>query len=112
MNRISLPHHRLEVYRLALDLVRLVASIRIGDAKCREEARKSAASAARNIAEGAGRWSAADKSRVYAIARGECVECIASVEIAGALGQCAIEDVARVTELGGRVSAMLSRLVH
>ncbi len=107
----SLPHHSLVAYKLALEYVRLVASIRITGAKQREQARGAAASCARNCAEGAGRHSAADKSRVFAIARGECVESIASVEIAEALGECSARDLARVHELGGRLSAVLSRLV-
>lgn len=36
-------------------------------------------------AEGAGRWSAADESRVYAIGRGERCEAVSGVEIAEAL---------------------------
>jgi four helix bundle protein len=92
--------------------VRLVAGVRIGDAAQREQARKSAASAARNIAEAAGRWSRADKSRVYAIARGEVCEACAAVEIAEALGACSAEDAASVQALGKRVSDMLSRLVR
>jgi four helix bundle protein len=107
---VSLPHHRLHVWQLALELVRLVRSVEIGDADNRAQAREAASSCARNIAEGAGRQSRRDKARVYGIARGEAVECVAAVEIAGALGACAAADVARVVTLGGRVSAMLSRL--
>lgn len=109
--KVSLPHHRLDVYGLALEFVRLIHSIRIGTAKDRSQAREASASCARNIAEASGRPSAADRSRVFGIARGECIEAIASVEIAEAAGQCAPSDVARVLALGGRVSAMLSRLI-
>jgi four helix bundle protein len=35
----------------------------------------------RNIAEGAGRWSAADCSKHYKIARGEAMECAASLDV-------------------------------
>jgi four helix bundle protein len=80
------------------------------DAEDRKQARDAAASCARNVAEGAGRVSRRDKARVYAIARGECGECIASVEIAGAKGACATRDVGAVVELGSRLSAMLYRL--
>src|SRR5262245_63088139 len=82
-----LPHHKLIAYQLALELVKLVARIRISDAQLRQQARKSATSAALNSAEGAARQTVADKSRAYAIALAECCEASAAVEIAGALGR-------------------------
>ena len=85
----QLPHHKLIAYQLALELVKLVARTRIGEAQLRAQARKSAISAALNTAEGAARQTLADKSRAYAIALAECCECCAAVEIAGALGACA-----------------------
>ena len=111
MNRTSLPHRRLHVYQLSLELVRLVRNTQIGDADSRGQARKSAASAARNIGEAAGRPSSADRSRIFGIARGEAVEVMACVEVANALGQCTDADMNTVCELAGRVSAMLSRLI-
>ena len=110
MHPPSLPHHRLEVWQLALELVRLVHQIRISDAEDRQQARKAASSCARNIAEGAARRSRADKARVYAIARGECGEAVASVELSGVKGSTPEADVQRVVALGSRVSAMLYRL--
>ncbi len=106
----SLPHHRLQAWHLALELVSLVQRVRIGDAEDRKQARAAAGACARNTAEGAGRTSRADKARVYGIARGECGECVASIEIAGAKGACAAADVAAVVALGSRLSAMLYRL--
>ena len=106
----SLPHHRLQAWHVALELVRLVQAIRIGDAEDRSQARKAASARARNVAEGAARTSRADKARIYGIARGECGECVASLELAGAKGACAAADVAAVLELGARLSAMLYRL--
>lgn len=42
---------------------------------------RAAESVIRNIAEGAGRWSAADWSKHYKIARGEAMECAASLDV-------------------------------
>jgi len=106
------PHHRLIAYQLALELVKLVARTRISDAQLRQQARKSAASAALNTAEGAARQKLADKARAYAIALAECCEACAAVEIAGALGACAAADVQAVLALGVRLKNVLSRLVH
>lgn len=107
-----LPHHKLIAYQLALQLVKLVGSTRIRDTQLRQQARKSAASAALNAAEGAARQSLADKSRAYAIALAECCETCAAVEIAGALGACSAEDVRTVLALGVRLKNVLSRLVR
>jgi four helix bundle protein len=108
----SLPHHRLIAYQLALELVKLIGSIRIGESQLRQQARKSAASAALNTAEGAARQSLADKSRAYAIALAECCEACAAVEIAGALGACRAEHVQQVLALAVRLKNVLSRLVR
>ena len=106
----SLPHHKLIAYQLALALVQRVARVRI--AQLRQQARKSAASAALNAAEGAARQTVADKSRVFAIALAECCEACAAVEIAGALGACSPADVDAVLALGVRLKDVLSRLIR
>lgn len=108
----SFPHHRLVAYQLALELVKLLAGTRIANAQLRQQARKSAASAALNAAEGAARQTIADKARAYAIALAECCEACAAVEIAGALGACRAADVQAVLTLGVRVKNVLSRLVR
>jgi len=108
----SFPHHRLDAYGLALALAKLVANTRITDPQLRQQARRSAASAALNTAEGAARQTPADKSRVFAIALAECCECCAAVEIAAALGACSAADEQAVLTLGVRVKNMLSRLVR
>lgn len=108
----KLPHHTLIGYELCLQLVRLVSSIRIGDAQLRQQARKSAASAALNAAEGAARESGGDKRRSYGIASGEACEACAAVEIAGALGACAPNDVQAVLALVLRIRRVFSPLVR
>ena len=108
----SLPHHKLIAYQLALALVQRVARVRIGNAQLRQQARKSAASAALNTAEGAARQTIADKSRAFAIALAECCEACAAVEIAGALGACSAADVDAVLALGVRLKDVLSRLIR
>jgi four helix bundle protein len=111
MNEQSLPHHKLVAYQIALDLLRRVHSTPIRDAEQREQARKSAKSAARNIAEAAGRWSRADKARVYAIARGEVCEACAAVEIAAAIGCASRDDVTAVNAVRKRLSDILGKLI-
>src|SRR5258706_10901233 len=107
-----LPHHKLIAFQLAFELAQLIGRTRISDAKLREQARKSAASAALNIAEGAAKRSRAEKSRVYDIARAEACEAAAAVEIAEALDACASEDVRAIVALACRVNNVLSRLIR
>ena len=108
----GLPHHKLIAYQLALELVKLVARVRISDAQLRQQARKSAASAALNAAEGAARQTLADKARAYAIAHAECCEACAAVEIASALGACSPADAQAMLALGVRLKNVLSRLTR
>ena len=111
-NSATLPHHRLFAYQLCLQLVQLVVKTRISNAQLRAQARKSAASAALNCAEGAARQTRADKARAYAIALCECCEACAAVEIAGALGACSAADVRAVVALGTHAKNVLNRLAR
>jgi four helix bundle protein len=108
----SFPHSSLLGYQLALELVKLVARTRIADAQLRQQARKSAASAALNTAEGAARQTLADKARAYSIAFAECCECCAAIEIATALGAVSPADETAVRTLGLRLKNVLSRLAR
>ena len=97
--------------QLALALIEQFGRMRIADARCREHARKSLTSCALNLAEGAGRRSRADKSRVYSIALGELCEAAAAIEIdarlrgrAGELGEFLAAAV--------RLKNVISRLIH
>jgi len=108
----SLPHHRLHVYRKSLDLLAAVRTAQVRDAKLRDEALRAAKSVCLNIAEGSGRVTRADKARAYAIARGECVECVAAVEIAGSAGDTSADAVETVVWLGNALYLMLGGLVR
>src|SRR5512142_3098055 len=108
----SLPHHRLVVYRKALELLAAVRAAQITDAKLRDEALRAAKGTCLNIAEAAGRVTRVDKARVYAIARGECVECVAAVEIAVAAGDANAESLSTVVSCGNEVCLMLGGLIR
>ena len=108
---LSLPHHRLVVYRKALELLAAVRAAQVTDAKLRDEALRAAKGTCLNIAEAAGRVTRADKARAYAIARGECVECVAAVEIAVAAGDAIAEFLPTVVSCGNEVYLMLGGLI-
>ena len=107
-----LPHHKLIAYTVARDLLLAVRGAAIRDAKLRDEALRSAKSAALNCAEGAGRVSRADKARAFTIARGEAVEAAAAVEIAVLCGEARPAPAREVARLADRVVALLTGLVR
>ena len=113
MNHSSLlPHHRLKAYAAVCALLEAVRDARIRDAKLREQALRAAGSACLNVAEAAGRASAADKKRVFAIGRGEVVEAIAAVEVAVHGGLAHAPALPAVLEAGNRAYAFLSGLLR
>jgi four helix bundle protein len=82
-----LTFQRLEVYQVAIKFLALVVDItadvpkRKGHSERTDQLVRSAESVVRNIAEGSGRWSNADSAKHYKIARGEAMECAASLDV-------------------------------
>ncbi len=105
-----LPHHRLRAFRVALELLAAVRAANIRDRGDRDQAIRAAKAACRNIAEGVGRVSPADRARVFGIARGETVEAIAVTEIAVEAGQGSADALPRVLDRGNALYAMLTAL--
>ncbi|MCA1827020.1 MAG: four helix bundle protein [Myxococcales bacterium] len=96
-----LPHENLIAYQVACDLLVAIFNANIRNADLRDQALRAARSACLNIAEANGRFSPADRRRVFAIARGEASEAAASVHVASLTGLCAVEHAERVSKLGG-----------
>ena len=75
----------LDVYQRAIEFLALVVDIVTelpkGHAERGDQLVRAAEAVVRNIAEGAGRWSEADSSKHYKIARGEAMECAASLDV-------------------------------
>src|SRR5512140_627749 len=109
-NWTTLPHQNLVAYQVARELVVLVRNAKISDPNLRDQALRASASACLNIAEASGRTSAADKARVYGIARGEGCEAVAAVDVALAAGWCSVEAAKAATAAGLRLYALLTGL--
>jgi four helix bundle protein len=107
-----LPHHRLRVYAMALEMLVFVRDAQVRDVKLRDEALRAAKGACLNIAEGAARVTRADKARAFIIARGEIVEACAALEIAALLDSAREEDAERVAKLADNIVAILTRLIR
>lgn len=68
-----LSFQRLDVYRRAIEFgalaIEIVEQLPRGNSQRADQLERSSESIIRNIAEGAGRWSAADSAKHYKIAR-------------------------------------------
>ena len=105
-------HQRLDAYRVAVELYagveRLAAELRPGYADLKDQVRRAAAATVRHVAEGANRWAPRDKAARFVLARAECGECEAALEMA----QIAGYSVGHLRHLADRVAAMLTGLMH
>jgi four helix bundle protein len=109
---MQLPHEKLIAYQLAVELLGQVQAMRIADLKLRDQVSRASKSVCLNIAEAVGRSSDADRKRVYAIARGECCETAAAIDIAVATGECDTARGRAARTTAGRVYALLTGLIR
>jgi len=109
-------HERLDAYHVALELFtaveRLAAGVPRGHADLKEQLRRAAAATVRHIAEGANRIHPRDKAARFAVARGECGECAAAVEMAEVIGLLGPGVATRLRVLADRIAAMLAGLIR
>ena len=116
MNERRFPHHRLEAYHQALELVTLAkeANERIprGFRSLADQLLRSTTGVALLTAEGANRYGAAQKRQRYNEARGECGEAAATVEILTRLGIVSQPDARRFQTRAARIGALLTGLIR
>ena len=112
----TFPHHRLDAYRVALELAvevrAIVALFPRGYASLADQASRAAQSAVLLVAEGANRLGVGEKRSRFSLARGEVGECAAALEIALALGLVGAVRVAPAMERAARLAAMLTGLIR
>ena len=110
------PHHKLDAYHRALDLVcladRLAAAIPRGHRSLADQLLRAATSVALNLSEGANRLTSGEKRACFSIDRGECGEAAAAAEIAAALRLVPASDAEQLVAMAGRVGAMLTGLIQ
>jgi len=111
-----LSFQRLDVYQRAIEFLALATEIvdelPRGHAERADQLIRAAESVVRNIAEGAGRWSDADSSKHYKIARGEAMECAASLDVLRLRTQLVtLQRYERGIELLEGVVAMLTKMM-
>jgi four helix bundle protein len=110
------PHQRLVAYRVAMDLFldveRLAAGLPRGHAELKDQVRRAAGAAVRNIAEGANRVHPRDKAARFIVALGEVGECEAALEMAQLLELAPWSKVDRMRRTANRVAALVHGLVR
>lgn len=83
-------HERLDVYRASLGFVvassRLVEDLPQGYGYLVDQLRRAALSVSLNVAEGAGEFAPAEKSRFYRMAKRSATECAAVLDVMHELG--------------------------
>src|SRR5438067_10424423 len=109
---LRLPHEKLLAYQHALQLLLEIQELRIVDGRLRDQITRASKSVCLNIAEAVGRFSDADRRRVYAIARGECCEAAAAIDIARATGDCDSDRRHEARNTAGRLYALLTGLIR
>ena len=111
---MSFDHERLDVYQSALDFIVVadgaIQQLPRGRSHLADQLHRATTSIVLNIAEGAGKFSPADKRRFYVIARGSAMECAAIFDLLFRLG--AVSSEVHVDAKGKllRVASMLIKL--
>ncbi len=108
-------HQRLDAFHVAMELTigveRLAAALPRGHADLKDQVRRAASATMRNITEGANRWAPRDKAARFIIARGECGEADAALEMIERLELAPKTEIRTLRLLANRVGAMLTRLI-
>jgi four helix bundle protein len=116
MTRFRFAHHRLDAYRVAVEMADrvdgLVARFPRGHARLADQLRRSAEAVVALTAEGANRYSAGQKRQRFTEARGECGEVAAHIERACRRRLVRQAEALAVLTLADRVCAMLSGLIR
>ena len=110
-----LSFQRLDVYQRSIQFLAFVSELAEqvprGNAEPIDQLLRAAESVPRNIAEGAGRWSRTDMSKHYKIARGEAMECAASLDVLKVRHLIEPPSYDRGIELLEAVVAMLTKMI-
>lgn len=106
-----LPHEKLDVFRVAVELVELVSrlAVRRGSSSARDQLRRASQSVALNVAEACGK-SGKDRQRFFEIARGSALESAAALRVLLATGAISAERHQAGRSLCERLYAMLTKL--
>ena len=108
-------HEKLDVYRLAIEFVArandVIEHLPRGRGYLSDQLQRAALSIVLNIAEGAGKFSLADKSSFYTRARGSATECAAVLDVCRRLNLIAPASTEENKVILDRIAKMLTKLI-
>ena len=110
----GIDHERLDVYRAAVEFQGIASALcsnRRMTANLRDQLERASTSVVLCIAEGAARRTAADKARLFAIARGSAAECVAILDLLDARCLLTAAQQRHGRRLLIRIVQMLTRLM-
>lgn len=109
-------HHKLEVYALALQMLRMARALAVrvpcGYRTFADHLLRSAGQAVLLIGEGANRYSSGQKRQRFSEARGEAGEVAVAAEVLSTLDLVPTRDADALMLIAARVCAMLTRLIQ
>ncbi len=109
-----LDYEKLDVYRCAVDhlafAMRAFPKIPRGYSALVDQWRRASMSVPLNIAEAAGKKSAAERENRYSIARGEAMECGAIMDVVALLAVMPASELTEAKRTIQRIVEMLSRM--
>ena len=109
-----LDHENLDVYRCAIEFLRMafaiIAATPRGESELRSQLKRAAMSIPLNIAEGAGKPSIVDRARFHAMARGSAMECAAIIDVCVVAEMVCSDDARKAKELLVRIVSMLTKM--
>lgn len=115
-HQFQFAHHRLEVYRLAIEQLEAVHTVsrRIprGYRNTADQVLRAAGGTVGLIGEGANRYSKAQKRQRFSEARGEAGEVAVHIEATCGMRIVAEEDAMAIPERANRICTMLTGLIH
>jgi four helix bundle protein len=112
---MAFDHEKLDVYRLAVEFVAkandVVEALPRGRGYLADQLQRAALSIVLNIAEGAGKFSQADKAGFYQRARGSATESAAVLDVCRRLNLITAASTQENKEILQRIVSMLTKLI-
>src|ERR1700686_66799 len=110
MNNDTLAFQRLDIYKAAKELARLVHEAGIRDAELRDQATRASKSTFLGLCEGLPSDSAGVRRRHFEIANNSLHEVIGAVDLASVIGVVEAQAASDILALACRLKAMIRRL--
>ena len=106
------PFQRLDVYRAAREMARLVERAKIRDRELRDQATRAAKNCFLCLCEDLPNQGTALRHKYFVEARNSLAETVGAIDLAAVIGVLRESDADEIQELGSRVRRMLTALLR